>query len=81
MVYGQLRRVVPVDERAVRIVLPRPYMQLAERREPEPIWALKVMKELPHQFWLPLSRMSRVPLVGKNQKVGADQLQFGVFAG
>src|SRR6266498_3956881 len=68
---------VPVDERAVGILLPRPDMQCVERREPEAVGAFKQMKELSHKLWR--ARILCVPRVGENQIVGADQSQASVW--
>src|SRR5215467_9991482 len=64
---------VPVHERAIGVVLPRPDMQSVERREPEAIGALEQMKKLSHKLWR--SRMRFVPRIGENQIVGADQAE------
>ena len=51
-------------------------MQRVESREPEPIWCVEQMKELPHELWR--TRILRIPRVGENQEVGADQSQVAV---
>ena len=67
---------MPVYERAVGILLPRPDMQRVERWEPEAIRSFEQVKELSHE--LRRSRMRRIPHVGENQIVGADQSQASV---
>src|SRR5690349_3443272 len=38
---------VPVHERAIGIILPRPDVQSVERRQPEAIWSVEQMEKLP----------------------------------
>src|SRR5689334_25304108 len=68
---------MPIHERAVGILFPRPHMKGVERGESKTIWALEIVKELSHELWR-LSRVSLVPVAGNNQKVGPDQLQVAV---
>ena len=71
---------MPVDERAVRIVLPRPDMQRVKRRQPETVGSLKIMEQLSHELrWTAPMRL--VPPVGEHQKVSADQLQASAGGG
>src|SRR5437773_6581943 len=70
---------MPIHERAVGIFFPRPHMKRVERGKPEAIGALKIMKELSHELWRPLSRVSFVPITCNHQKVGADELQAAVW--
>src|SRR5882762_11096488 len=65
---------VPVHERAVGILLPRPDMQRVERREPEAIRTVEQMEKLSHELRR-IIRMFRIPRVGENQKVSAEQSQ------
>src|SRR5437763_6166710 len=68
---------VPVHERPIRILLPRPDVKRDERGESEAVGTLEVMKELAHQ--LRRSRVTRIPSGSDNQKVGAGQLQMSVW--
>src|SRR5437660_14754 len=52
-------------------------MQRVERRQPEAIGTFEQMKKLSHE--LRRTRMRRIPRVGDNQKVGADQLQLSCW--
>src|SRR6516162_2486991 len=64
---------VPVDESALRILLPGPDMERVEGREAEAIRAVEQMKELSHE--LGRAGMRLIPRIGENQVVGADQLE------
>ena len=68
---------VPVHERAIGIVLPGPDMQSVERRQPETIRSFEQVEKLPHELRR-IMRMLRIPRVGENQKVSADQPQTSI---
>jgi hypothetical protein len=63
---------VPVHERAIGVLLPRPDMQSVERREPETIGALEQVKKLSHELWR--IRMRFIPRIGEQHIIGADQV-------
>src|SRR4051812_10349807 len=63
---------VPVDVRALRIVLPCPHMQRVKGREPKAVRAGEQVKGLPHHFRG--AGMALIPLVHEDEKIGADQL-------
>src|SRR6202140_1890494 len=54
---------VPVHERAVRVVLPRPNMKPIKRRKFEAIGNIKQIKELPHKLRWAGVRMQGIPRV------------------
>src|SRR3954470_1152225 len=64
---------IPVRERAVRIVLPCPDVQRVERRRPEAIGGLEVVKELSVQ--LGRAGVGFVPVGREHEKVGAGDAQ------
>src|SRR5436853_7694478 len=65
---------MPVDERAVRIVLPRPDMQRVKGWQPEAVGSLEIMEQLAHELRR-TAPMCCVPRVREHQVVSADQLQ------
>ena len=70
---------MPIYEGAVRVILPRPYVQCVKRIQPEAIGALKIVKKLPAQLWWPwFMCLIVVPLLGVHQKVGARQFEASV---
>lgn len=66
---------MPINERTVWIWLPRPNVQGVKRRESEAIGTFEVVIKLAHELRSALSRMSFVPLIGQDQKIGANQLK------
>src|SRR5206468_1798068 len=64
---------VPIGERPVRIVLPRPDMQGIERRKTETIGCREQVKKLSHELRRP--RVLLIPIVCENQEVDAGHLQ------
>jgi hypothetical protein len=71
---------MPVHESTIGVIFPGPDVQSVERRQPKAVGAFKKMKELPHELRQAF-RVLCIPHVGKNQIVGADQLQHPVRRG
>jgi len=69
---------VPVDERPIWIWFPRPNVKGVERRESEAIGTFEIVIELAHQLRRTLPRMRFVPLIGQDQKIGANQVKTAI---
>ena len=68
---------MPVHERAVGIVLPRPDVQGVERRETEAVGRVEEMKRLSHEL-LAGDEWFLFHVAGENQIVGAGQFHASV---
>ena len=69
---------MPVDERPIWIWFPRPNVKGVERRESEAIGTFEIVIELAHQLRRTLPRMRFVPLIGQDQKIGANQVKTAI---
>src|SRR5256885_6805231 len=63
---------MPVDERAVRIVLPRPDMQRVKGWQPEAVGSLEIMEQLAHELRR-TAPMRCVPRVREHNRQHGEQ--------
>lgn len=65
---------MPVYERAVGILFPRPNVERVKGGETEAIGAFEIVEELSHQLRRS-ARMALIPGIGEDKVVGADQAE------
>src|SRR5207248_6931052 len=64
---------MPVHKSTVWIVLPCPNVQGVKGGKLKAVWRLEVVKQLSHQLWR--TGVGRIPGIGKNQEIGANQAE------